>query len=97
LYGNPNYAGTADYAEFVFGTLIITTEFITGQVQTKVNYQNVYSPTATFTITVFFDISPSGYATEVPVANTTAAGTFKVTGFTNNAVDLCLLRLTRRT
>ena len=97
LYGNPNYAGTADYAEFVFGTLIITTEFITGQVQTQVNYQDVYNPTATFTITALFDISPSGYATEVPVANTTAAVTFRVNGFTNNAVDLCLLRLTRRT
>lgn len=96
LYGNPNSAGTADYAEFVVGTLIITVEDISAQVQAKVNYQDVYNPTGTFTITAFFDISPSGYVTEVPVANTTAAVTLLVSGFTDNTVDPCVLYLTRR-
>jgi hypothetical protein len=97
LYGNPNLAGTADYAEFVVGTLIITTEDISAQVQQKVNYQDVYNPTSTFTITPYFDISPSGYVTQVPTTNTTAALTFFVAGFTDNTVDPCLLRLIRRT
>lgn len=96
VIGNPNAGATDQYLAPVIGQLIVTGEFIAGQVQQKINYQDTYNPTSTFTVTAAFANPPSGYASNVLSSNTTASIAFFVDGFTNTAVDSCILRLTRR-
>lgn len=96
VIGNPNAGATDQYNAPVIGQLIVSGEYIAGQVQQKINYQTTYNPTSTFTVTAAFANPPSGYAANVLSSNTTASIAFFVDGFTNTAVDNCILRLTRR-